>query len=91
MKRDKARKVLKELTDTCLSSKPGAAVGGFIIKPDSKGSENNNLGYKIGITAALIDESVLSCVKSVAIKHGLSHLWTFNVAERILLIYSPDL
>ena len=89
MERNKARKVLKELTDTCLASKPGAAIGGFIMKPDSKGSEDN-IGYKIGITASLIDESVLNCIKSVVGKHGLSHLWTFNVAERILLIYSPD-
>jgi hypothetical protein len=87
MRRDKARKVLKEISDTCLASKPGGAAGGFIMKPNSG---NDSVGYKIGIIASFLDESVLSCVKSVIGKHGLSHLWTFNVAERILLIYSPD-
>lgn len=87
---EKAREVLNEISETCLASGGRGSGSAFIVRPSSRGSSGDGSGdYKIGVAASAITETELQCIKSVARRCDLSHLWTFNVADRILLIYTP--
>jgi hypothetical protein len=86
----KARDVMNVIIETCLASHLDGNGSVFIIKPSSRTLNENGLDdYKIGVAASAVNETELQCIKSVARRFDLSHLWTFNVADRILLIYSP--
>ncbi len=90
MEFEKARNMLNMITETCLAARGNGKGSAFLIKPSSGTVEENVTGdYKIGVTASAINETELQCIKSVARRFGLSHFWTFNVADRILLIYTP--
>ena len=87
---EEARDVLNEISETCLASGGRGGGSAFIMRPNSGGSSGDGSGnYKIGVTASAINETELQCIKSVVRRYALSHLWTFNVADRILLIYTP--
>ena len=91
MEFEKARNILNMITETCLAPNGNGKGSAFLIKPSSRTLEENGTGdYKIGVTASAINETELQCIKSVALRYDLSHFWTFNVADRILLIHSPN-
>ncbi len=90
MELKKARNILYMITDTCLAPRGNSKGSAFLIKPSSRTLVENGTGdYKIGVTASAINETELQCIKSVVLRFGLSQFWTFNVADRILLIYTP--
>ncbi len=85
-----ARNILYMITDTCLAPRGNSKGSAFLINPSLITLVEKITGdYKIGVTASAINETELQCIKSVARRFGLSHFWTFNVADRILLIYTP--
>ena len=90
MELEEARNIIHVITETCLAPHWNGNGSIFIIKPRSRTLKEDGLDdYKIGVAASAISETELQCIKSVARRFDLSHLWTFNVADRILLIYTP--
>lgn len=90
MELEKARNMLTMITETCLAPRTNNKGSAFIIKPSSRTLEEKGIGdYKIGIDAAMIQGAKLSCIDAILKKNELHYMWTFNVADRILLIYTP--